>query len=416
MKLAALAIGLASLGFAALRHSDPAEKPWAVILGGDTDGYLSPCGCTEPMSGGVRRRATATRQLAFADRTVVLDNGFFATGTSRQDELKAETMAQVLRNMDATAINYGPADARLGPGMALSLQSLSGNRLTTASVGGSSLPLQVVKGPFLIGAASKDADTVALTLRGQPIALDQAVEGLLQAADGGDKTPILILQGDQNEARRLARKFPKLALIQYRSTSDAPDKMERIGTTVLATVGEHGKSIVRLTWSGRAFTGYTALRLTPAFPDDPTVSRVFDTYLQRVALEGLLDKLPRRDGPAYAGAASCVACHAQAGKVWKLSAHAHALSTLEKGRQSRDPDCVGCHVTGLSSLNGFRSRALNPQLAFVSCESCHGPAKAHARSPKFRLPKVTESTCVTCHTTLNSPTFNFAKYWAKIRH
>ncbi|HSI73617.1 MAG TPA: multiheme c-type cytochrome, partial [Fimbriimonas sp.] len=98
------------------------------------------------------------------------------------------------------------------------------------------------------------------------------------------------------------------------------------------------------------------------------------------------------------------------------SAHAHALLTLEKEGHPRDPDCVSCHVVGLQFSTGFKSRQKTPQLANIGCESCHGAGAKHAAKPSLKLRKLTEQACLPCHTTENSPHFDFKTYWKKIRH
>lgn len=412
-------VGLVGLVLAAWAPPlKPRPASWAIILGGDTDGYLSPCGCTEPMSGGIRRRAAATRLLSFGSRTLLLDNGSMAGGVSRQDQMKAQTLAQALARMGVAAINFAPGDARLGIGFALSLDGLSGHRLTSASVEQQTVGLldRVEKGPFVVEAASIDADSLADSLDGRPVSADQVAQDLVDFCRAAGKTSILLLQGSQADARNLAKRCPELGLIQYRSAGDPPEHPEHVGNTLLVTTGERGKSIVRLVWNGSRFSAYQVKHLGPEVSDDPTASRLFESYLKRVESEDLLAQVPRRITAAYAGSSACASCHAEESRVWKGSAHAHALATLEAKHEGSDPECVSCHVTGLDSDSGFRTRILNPQLAFVGCESCHGPAMAHSLKPEVKLPRVGREVCVTCHTPLNSPNFVFESYWRKIRH
>jgi len=411
--------GITLLGLAAWAPpTKPKVAKWSVILGGDMDGYLSPCGCTSPMTGGLRRRATATQELSFGDRTVILDNGSLAGGTSTQEQMKAQTAAEALRAMGATAIHFTSADAPLGQGLALSMQALSGNRLVTDSVQGGSVTLKqlVEKGPFLVSAASTDPTALA-NFGGQTLSDDQVATDLVVKAQARQRAPILLLHGSHVDAVRLATAHPKLALIQYRTTGNPPPKAERVGNVLLATAGEHGKSIVRLIWGPKGFEAYAVVSLGPQFADDPKISRIYDNYLKRVDQANLLAEVPRRETVAFAGSKACAPCHQTATKVWQSSAHAHALATLETKHEDRDPECVPCHVTGLESTRGFMSKQETPQFAFVGCESCHGPALDHSKSPATNpLPKVGESACAPCHTSLNSPNFDFAKYWKRVQH
>src|SRR4051794_23568395 len=102
MKTAALLlIGVAALAAAAF-SPQKADSGIAVILGGDTDGYLSPCGCTSPMTGGIRRRASAIRALSGSQRPIILENGGLINGNGPQDEMKARTLAKALASVGVT--------------------------------------------------------------------------------------------------------------------------------------------------------------------------------------------------------------------------------------------------------------------------------------------------------------------------
>ncbi|MES1227789.1 MAG: multiheme c-type cytochrome [Armatimonadota bacterium] len=93
------------------------------------------------------------------------------------------------------------------------------------------------------------------------------------------------------------------------------------------------------------------------------------------------------------------------------------MQTLAARGHDRDPECLPCHVVGLTSSKGFQSPKLTPDLVGVGCESCHGPGTAHSASPKLvRIPKVAGSTCGSCHTVNTSPNFSFEKFWKKIKH
>ena len=121
MKLAVLAVGLAGLavGVFALQGAD--EQ--VVLLSGDTQGYLSPCGCSSPMMGGIRRRASVLRSLTTPGKTTILENGGFVETAGRQDQLKAETIAESMASLGVSAMNLGPMDA--GWGRERSCRSLS---------------------------------------------------------------------------------------------------------------------------------------------------------------------------------------------------------------------------------------------------------------------------------------------------
>lgn len=391
--------------------------PWSLVISGDTGGYLSPCGCTSPMTGGIRRRATAIDQLAKASHVVLIDSGNLTEKQGRQSEMKAETMGQALGAMHATAVALTAQDARLGIGVISSVARLSENRLIASDLSADQVDgLQpfAEQGPFLIGSVSPGLGD-ALRTRSTP--LDTAVEKLTQEGKARGKTPVLMLDDSLSAARETAKKFPSLGVIVYRRAGWPPDTAEKEGKVWLVTPGERGKAIVKLTLANGRLAGYRATKLGPEFADQKEVDRLFKQYLRRVEREDLLASVPRSPSDPYAGSASCAPCHSAADKAWHASGHSHALTTLEKVGQSRDPDCVSCHVTGLDYESGFRSRLATPDFAFVGCESCHGPAKAHVLDPKnIRLPKIGKETCIPCHTSDQSPHFSFLTYWQKIAH
>jgi hypothetical protein len=118
----------------------------------------------------------------------------------------------------------------------------------------------------------------------------------------------------------------------------------------------------------------------------------------------------------YAGVDECAKCHQEEYDIWKNTGHSHAMATLEKRNQQLDQGCVKCHVVGYEQ-GGFQAIYSTPQFANVQCESCHGPGRAHTESPGkgYGFMSVPVG-CIQCHTQNNSPDFNFALYYPKIKH
>jgi hypothetical protein len=379
-----------------------ATPPKTVLLiAGDFGGYLAPCGCTKPMSGGIRRLATAVKDLGPKNRTVFLATGSLVGKPSRQDELKAETIAEALKACGVDALGLTSQDLALGEAMIGSIDRLSGNRVLSGGAGGSAyreVP------PFLVG--------VSL-----PGTSEQSARALAKQAEQSRLIPVLLLDGGLDTARKLAEAVPSLALIVYRHAGSASERPIVVEKCRLVTPGNRGKALLRIEWTGSEFQGYAAVDLGPSFADDEQVSRLYANYQRRVAGERLLEKLPRRASEPFAGNQTCGSCHRSAEATWKESRHAGALKTLEQDHHDRDPDCTGCHVVGLDLAEGFRSRAETPQLTDVGCESCHGPGLAHAKEPyAIKMPKVGAKSCVPCHVPDHSPGFDFETYWPKIRH
>jgi len=378
----------------------PAPDKWTVVIMGDTKGYLSPCGCTEPMTGGIVRRAEALAGLDL-QRTLVLDVGRLAGGISRQDQIKAETLAEAMGYYHADAALLTAEDLQNGPGFVANLANLGKftwlGRLQAPE--GVAVDAETSKGPFQI--ASDDPRI--------PAAIEPG-------------TNIVLTSGGPDRARKLAHDHPGLRLVAYRSSSLTTSAV-KVGQTLLVSCGEKGKGLVKAEWSGGKFTAATGFELGPRF--DTTrpsqlaqeVAGVFRRYLRRIEGEKLVEALPREQTAEFAGTGTCAPCHASADAAWRKSDHAHALKTLETKGQARDPECLPCHVVGLVSTVGFKDRAATPDFADVGCESCHGPLKAHADKPASnKAPKVGAQSCAPCHNLEHSPGFSFDRAWPKIAH
>lgn len=415
MKIFGLILGVLAL-LGASQIQTPVEET-IIVIGGDVMGNMAPCGCTKPMSGGIKRRASMIRMLTQGKKHLVLENGGMIADLGRQSELKAEALSEIFGSLDAI-VHFHSGDVTLGRGALASSTRLVGK----GSLGGgieqdteTGLRSTTVKGDFVIGAASpRRALADALGVPYQDV--QAVVNEVLNFADSLGKVPILLLDGDRQLAEEVATKNPKLRLIVYSSLGDPDSSLQRLGNTLLITPGEKGKHAIKLVYNGD-FTGYAPINLGPEVPDDPVATKVYDEYLDRVRTEDLLGKLPRAKSEAFAGSRNCAPCHGVTYKKWEESRHANALTTLEHDNHDADPDCVGCHVVGLEAMGGFVSRAKTPQLASVGCESCHGPARAHAKDPwKKKLPKVGKDACLKCHTAHTSPNFDFDSYWQKIVH
>ncbi|MCI0722661.1 MAG: hypothetical protein L0338_27360 [Acidobacteria bacterium] len=119
----------------------------------------------------------------------------------------------------------------------------------------------------------------------------------------------------------------------------------------------------------------------------------------------------------FATASRCAPCHTAAFDAWQKSQHAHAIEILKREKKEFDSACVGCHVTGNGRPGGFVNLNQTPQLANVQCEACHGSGTQHLEKPtEAGMAKLAADSCLACHTKSNSPEFEFAAYWAKIKH
>src|SRR5262249_15731618 len=88
--------------------------PVALVVSGDTAGWLVPCGCTANQSGGLLRRGTYVRQLKGDHALIVADAGGAPGGTSPYDQLRFEAILNGELAMGIVAHNLGGPEAALG--------------------------------------------------------------------------------------------------------------------------------------------------------------------------------------------------------------------------------------------------------------------------------------------------------------
>jgi hypothetical protein len=135
--------------------------------------------------------------------------------------------------------------------------------------------------------------------------------------------------------------------------------------------------------------------------------------------------------PFYVGQNACIECHSAIVSQMAGTKHLHAYVTLVEKGVERNASCLPCHVVGFGTPYGWNVQENQPSLQGVQCENCHGPAsyhidlykkKAHpddleagGRDKSGLLP-ASKASCLKCHTSDNSPNFDFDTYWPKIKH
>lgn len=376
------------LGLVAISRTGRPSDPSVILITGDSRGSLAPCGCTKPMTGGLTRLATAIRAYREPGRTVLLANGDLTGGISRQEVLKAQTLAEALRELDVTAVNLGSGDQRNLEATASIKSFLSDQILTDEH------PVEVGNVRLLTDAARSYSNA------GQ---------------DSNPEVRVAMIDGGLAEAQSLAEKQPALSVIQYRL--DGRATWSKVGTTLLVTPGSKLRDLVVIPLSEGSPLTPKIVPLDEHVADDPVVKSIYRNYLARVTKENLIAQFERSGSERFTGTKKCISCHGASGKVWEHSRHAVALASLEKLDHGKDPECVPCHVVGLDQTYGFRDRLKTRDLANVGCESCHGAGGPHATNPtQAHFQKVPQKRCQSCHTSEQSPNFDFVKFWKEIRH
>ena len=171
-------------------------------------------------------------------------------------------------------------------------------------------------------------------------------------------------------------------------------------------------------------TRVVAKKVTP----DPQMELLMNEYeaersaIFKAARERREREMMKKRKPAniYLGRNWCGSCHKSIVENWQKSRHAKAIQTLERKNKVNDPECLVCHVTGMGNRNavgGFISMDLNPHMANVQCEVCHGPGGKHAQMPKqVKMTPVTEKGCRSCHNQETDPEFSYQHDLTIINH
>lgn len=384
---------------AAFGSVQPKAESWNLIVSGAIHGTLAPCGCTKPMSGGIRRRATLIRTI-YRPGDVVVELGPIVDEPGRQSEIKVETLAQSLRIMKTQFIALQSRDLLMGDGVMDSLSRLSDAQL-------------------LKDAEIKSGDGLKLTSDIGAQSLEEAIEQAkkLVTTRVDEDVLIFVTHLERDEAHKLVAEVPHLDVLIYSSHSNPEKQAIRVGKTWLISPADEGKFVVGLKYTGGRFEAPVTYTLGPEISDDPTVARYYGQYLDRLRMEKLVEAMPKSSSDVYAGTEKCRSCHEPAYSVWKNSKHSQAWATLKADKHDADPDCVGCHTVGIQSSGGFIIEEKTPHLTNVGCESCHGSGSEHIKAPeKVKMPTVGQDSCSPCHKLEHSPNFRFSEYWHKIKH
>lgn len=447
------------------------EPACVLVISGQQHGYIEPCGCTglENQKGGMARRYTLLSQIRDAGwEAVPLDAGNQVRRVGRQAAIKFQTTVKGLAQMGYQAIGFGPNDLRLGASELLSVAASDDDnpsRFASANVellvpdlvplvqrieaGGMTVGVTTALDPSIIESALDDAILIGEQNKHLAIAVEQLKE------QGCDFT-VLLLQGDADSAKQVAREVPGFDLVVAAHTYGEPtyQAAEIDGTdTRLVVTGDKGMYVGLVGLYEDQPLRYARVALTSEFEDAPEMLQLLGEYqeqLKALGLEGLqVRPISHPSGGEFVGTETCAECHTTAYEIWQGTPHADATEDIvHPGERSEiprhfDPECLSCHVTGWNPQSyypyttGYLSLDETPHMTGSGCENCHGPGAAHAaaertdsglsedeivalrESVRLDLADAREK-CMECHDLDNSPDFHqpgaFDEYWAEVEH
>jgi len=404
-----------------------------LVLTGEQQGYLEPCGCTDGQSGGISRRADLIHRLADEKGwpLTAFDLGGTVRRNRRQSEIKFETMLAALKDMRYTALGLGPAELRFGPEFLLAMQPfkeespetsltfLGANivlfndpeigtptRWKVLTVGGKKIGVTAVLGKREQSELLPKGTNVQISMQAAEEALPPVVEQL--QAENLDLL-VLLSYSSLEESTALAQMFPAFDLIVSAGGPEDPDGQPiAVGQTMLVNVGQKGKhvGVVGLFPDDAEHRlRFELVELEKSrFQDTPKMVEHMRAYQIRLREEEIVKtelSINHPSGAEFVGAEACGECHTKAFEKWKKTPHFGAFESLKQARKGDkdygitriyDPECLACHVTGwhpqevLRYDTGFLNAefATNPDdkehsllLKGQQCESCHGPGSRH---------------------------------------
>jgi hypothetical protein len=410
----------------------------------DLSGVLEPCGCSARSLGGLDRLGQALRTLRSEvphSMLVVAGATLFdpqreqdSSALPQQELWEAETLIDVLGELDAAAVLFSDGDLRLAGNHAQALvrrarfpilgargaRGLSGLRqrsdraagdlrvrIDAAALDGPSARAEPLPGPsaattraLRVVLASGPPERVLGELALAPTDLVVLGGAPREQADGAS----VLLRGVSLHAGRQGEQL----LVADIWWSDARSAF-RAGRPRSATE-------LRDNW-----LDVNLLQIAGSLPGDPAIRARLDGLTARIHdynARSAEAPVARKGAPArFAGSAQCAACHTSAYLWWRGDAHGQAYSSLQRVHKEYNLDCIGCHVTGYGALGGPSLTNLGG-LTDVGCESCHGAAIKHVEDPRhaarpLRSPDL--EGCRVCHDAEHSPEFEPSRYAEKLR-
>ncbi len=430
LRLACLALAVGAFSGGCKPSGPASHRPAAVIVSGDTAGWITPCGCTYNQSGGLPRRASFLQQVREQSDVIYADVGGAASGTSDYQRVKFEAIIRGELAMDVAAHNIGASEAALGATYLRQLASHLGVPFVSANVrdeGGRLVdsPLRIVNAGgrriALCGVLSPRFPAGAMRID------DPKAAVLSVIADSRRKYDSLIVLAylPEEEMAQLAAALPEVDAIIGGPTGQSIQP-RNAGPVLLASATNKGKFLVRLdAQNSSAKWSATVTEMNSVFADEPGQKQNIRAYLAALATQdftaersGLVQALPATRLANYriAGDVTCRRCHEAEDQAANGSKHARAWEDLKSRGSHVDPDCQHCHTNAYGMPGGFDSAARTPSLSAVGCESCHGPSMAHVKDPKVRTPFLASGQCVRCHDRENSPNFEYARFWKQLQH
>lgn len=447
----------------------------ALVISGEQNGYLEPCGCTQGQLGGLRRRFDMVARLREQQKwpLVLVDLGSLIKDPAgsragfEQVKIKFGIALKALAMMKYQAVALSADDLKIGVDEALMQvfnMAEQKNRtpppmILAANVAASPpfdaiirTSLRTEAGPVKIGitavldpeALKKLSDPAKDTALPSVRSPEEALPAVLADLEKDTHIQVLLVQGPPELAKPIAEKFPGFEIVVGTSLHDPAQEPEMLngGKTMLITVGQKGKyvGVVGLFQDPKQKFRYQRVTLGSRYngPAEPMRKLIENEFQDDLKQARVVADFPRRavingaPGATFVGAESCKTCHPNTYAKWATTKHAQAFEHIvhdpkgERSDHQHDAECISCHTTGFEYNSGWISAEKTPYLKGNQCENCHGPGSEHIKGPdnaavrKFMARAAADMDknrfCIRCHDEDNSPKFDFTTFWGQVAH
>ncbi len=428
------------------------EQNLTILYTGSVWGEVKPCGCNEPENlGGILRRATIIEKERSANKNVLLlDAGDHFKETTDQGKLKAETILEGLFEMDYDAALLGEKDFIYGEEILNRglfhhwvLSNIENKNLRPGKTtkyflkrfdNGTIVAIIGLVGPELFytkGQTKVKVENPGIEL--EKILWELKVDGE-KTGEGADII-VVLTHMDKDKAKDFL-KYDDVDIVINGHLDEAklkinPEIEEKKIMVHPRDRGQYlGKTSIVIKHEKIQEISNEYIRLDPKIKDSERLQATYDKYDEKTKqiFEKWLQDTKEAEKRIFIDSIACKMCHRYEYFLWKKSKHFHSFNeSLRKANKIFDPECIKCHTSGFKQKGGFMSVNITPRLADVQCEACHGPGidhvfaimrgKSRRNDEHHKLyEKLTEESCLRCHTKANSPEYKFATYWERIKH
>ena len=419
-----------------LSFAENSSQEIVIIYSGNTLGELKPCGCAkEEDQGGFERRLTYLKQvLAVSNNVLLVDTGDNFKEPSRQGKVKARYIMQAMSKLKYDAVIPGDKDLVYGESFLknkfkipwlLSNAKLSKINLSKIKIKKTHNGLTVA----MLGLIDPSLYYGTKHNEGNIIDPKESAQKLIKKLKASESPDLIVLLTHMKREKALS--MLELGGVDVVINGHIHNDTEIIDMAKIETKGKifvqpgprgqkMGELKISIDNKGKKSFKQRMIRLDSNFKADPEMVKWYKNYNKEIE-DLFFESLESRKNQSgkqkiYASEQTCLICHPSKHDLWKKSRHSHAYETLSRVNKAFDPECLACHVTGWGHSEGFISEVDTPNLKNVQCEVCHGPRLDHVSGSEQTFTIDAKKACKNCHVKNHSPSFNFSKYWEKIKH